>query len=66
MLFEESKSYDTIHSQMSNLNKIQKSYLDILKEFGVTSDEVLENTPARAAKAMEELLNCHDELAKIN
>lgn len=66
MLFEKLKSYDTIYSQMSNLNKIQESYLNILKEFGVTSDEVLENTPARAAKAMQELLNGHDELTKIS
>ncbi len=51
---------------MSNLDKIQKSYLEILQEFGITSDEVLENTPARAAKAMQELLDGHNELAKIN
>jgi len=51
---------------MSNLTKVQQSFLDILKEFGVKSEEVLENTPRRATKALGELLNGEKELNEIN
>lgn len=51
---------------MSNLSNVQQSFLDILKEFGVKSEEVLKNTPRRAAKALGELLDGENELNEIN
>lgn len=50
---------------MSDIKKIQKHYLHILEEFGISNREVLENTPLRAAKAMKELLNGPSELESI-
>ena len=50
---------------MKDIKKIQQSFLEILQEFDVTSEEVLENTPRRAAKALQELLSGDKELEQI-
>ncbi len=50
---------------MSKLDNVKQAYLTILQEFGITNDEVLQNTPERAAEALHELLDGKNELNQI-